>query len=300
MTITYLCPQTSPVSRDVIDQHEQKILTPQEQRKLFLIALISSAVGGYMGGYLSFPFEGIKKRLQRGELLSSDFYRFQNGKLLKALHPLELYRGSTAFANSVMIASFTSITVKNYLKNIPSYDENSTAWSIGTAVGSGMLGSIVGSTPVENTLFIQQEKNVGPFKAIQIMLNQGFTRPWVGARELMFREGGFAGVMLWGGPAANKFVKDLTGNDKLAFIGELFAGAAGALLTHPADCVATYRQKFDGKVPLLEGVKLLHKRGGIKAFYEGAGSRIALFTICAVTIPRFVDLVKNGLNKTQL
>jgi len=215
------------------------------------------------------------------------------------LYPRELFRGSSAFATSVTIASTASITLNSYLKKNPYYDEKSKGSALGAAIASGMIGSLIGSTPVENTIFIQQEKNVGPLKAINIMLKQGITRPWVGARELMFREGGFAGVMLWGGPASHGYVKQKTDSEALAVVGELFAGAVGALLTHPADTLATERQKFDGKISLLSGIKRLYQKDGIHAFYKGAAFRIGLFTICSLTIPRFVNILNQGLNNNS-
>ena len=262
----------------------------------FTKTLVSSATGGYIGGYTCFPFEGIKKRLQTGELLSSDFFNLKNGKLLSFLHPKELLRGSTAFATCVTVASASSITFNSLIKKLPFYDANSTSWNISAAIGSGMLGAVVGSTPVENTILIQQKKTIAPIPAMKIMLSQGITRPWVGVRELMMREAGFAGVMLWAGPAANKAVLDKTNDKGLALIGELGAGAIGALLTHPADTLATYRQKLDGKISLLDGAKQLYKQNGISSFYRGAISRIGLFVGCATIIPRAANIVSYGMS----
>ena len=80
------------------------------------------------------------------------------------------------------------------------------------------------------------------------MLRQGVVRPWVGTRELMMREAGFAGVMLFGGPTAHKIVEEKTHSRTTAAIAEIAVGVMGALLTHPADTLATYRQKHDGKI----------------------------------------------------
>lgn len=271
---------------------------PQNNQNNFLPTLTSSALGGYIGGYTCFPFEGIKKRLQRGELLASDFLNLKNGKLLTALRPQELLRGSTAFATSVTVASASSITLHSLLKKLPFYDASSSSWNISTAVGSGMLGALLGSTPVENTILVQQEKNIAPVKAMRHMLEQGLTRPWVGARELMMREAGFAGVMLYAGPAANKLVLEKTNDKGLALIGELAAGAIGALLTHPADTLATYRQKLEGKVSLLDGAKQLYSQNGLPSFFKGAIFRVFLFVGCATIIPRAAKVVSDNLYKT--
>ena len=267
------------------------------QDSSFMKTLTSSAGGGFIGGYICFPFEGMKKRLQRGEILRSDFLNLSNGKLLKALHPLELLRGSTSFGTSVTVASATSMTIHSVLRKLPFYDPSSEAWNVATAVGSGMIGAILGSTPVENTILVQQEQNIGPLKAVRHMLREGITRPWVGGRELMMREAGFAGVMLHAGPTVNKAVLDETGSERLALIGELAMGAVGALATHPADTLATYRQKLNGKVYLLDGVRKLYDQDGLRAFYRGGISRVFLFVGCAVIIPRTAKTIDTALTK---
>ncbi|MCF7852100.1 MAG: MC/SLC25 family protein [Simkaniaceae bacterium] len=254
----------------------------------FLFTLSTSALGGFVGGFLCFPPEGLKKRLQAGGVDSSDFHikNFPNGKVLRILHPLELFRGSVAFASAVMVASTTSMTFNALMKTHPSYDESSKIWGGASAILSGMLGAIVGSTPVENTILVQQVHKLGPSAAMQHMIKQSWTRPWVGVKELMFREAGFAGVMLFAGPETRRVVLDKTHSPSLAFAAEIIAGIGGSFLTHPADSIATYRQKLDGKLSLSDAIKTMYKEGGMRTFFKGAIFRSMLFTGCATIIPR--------------
>ncbi len=261
----------------------------------FLRSMSSSAVGGYLGGYVCFPFEGIKKRVQRGELHSADFFHLSNGKLFAAIHPKELLRGSTAFATSVTVASASSMTFNSVLKKMPFYDSTSSKSNMLAAISSGMLGALVGSTPVENTILVQQERRIAPAQAMRYMLNQGITRPWVGARELMMREAGFAGVMLYAGPVANKAVLEKTDSHALAALAEIGAGIGGAILTHPADTLATWRQKKEGQISLVKGVEELYALDGAKTFFRGVGSRLFLFTGCAMVIPRAAKFVNDQI-----
>lgn len=249
-----------------------------------LIALFSSAIGGFVGGYVCFPFEGLKKRAQVGTL---------KNHLLYALHPFRLFQGAPAFATSVTLASTSSITVNSLLKASSFYDPSSALHNLSAAIGSGVLGSMIGSTPVENTILVQQKLNVGPIKAIQYMLNQGgVKRLWLAGLPIAFRESGFASIMLYGGPAANKFVMDRTQDKTLSLFAELFVGSIAALLTHPADSLATFIQKHAGKVSTWDAAKTLWTQGqkegpkGLCAFYPGAMYRVFLFVGCATIIPR--------------
>lgn len=250
------------------------------------ITVLSSAMGGAIGGFGCFPFEGIKKRLQRKEISRTDFYNLNNGRVIRILHPYLLFQGSSSFATSVAIASLVSITVNKMLKTLPSYDPASFAWNLKAAALSGAFGSLLGSTPVENTILVQQQKNVGPLRAIHYMLQQGILRPWVGASELLWRESGFGMAMLCLGPMAHQSVKKTTNDEKLALLAELAAGAFTSLLTHPADTIATYRQKLEGKVSIPTAVKALWAENGLTSFYKGGGFRIWLVTGCAMIIPR--------------
>ena len=171
----------------------------------FARTVFESALGGAIGGWVCFPWESLKKRLQRGELAPSDFRNWANGRLIHVLHPRELYRGSGGFGAAVMTATASSMTFNALLKEkLPGYNPHSLIWQGSAAVASGMLGAVVGSTPVENMLLVQQQHRIGPSAAVKWMMQQGVFRPWVGVRELMLREAGFAGVMLFAAPIRPK------------------------------------------------------------------------------------------------
>lgn len=269
----------------------------QNSQHSFISQLVCNAGGGSMGGYLCFPFESVKKRMQRGVLSPQDFYNLANGRVYNVLKPAELYRGSTPFATAVLVASVTQMTFNDLFKRLSFYDPNSNLHNATMAISSGILGAIVGSTPVENTILVQQVKSLSPVKAIKHMLNQGIARPWVGVRELMCREAGFAAVMLYAGPTANRIIYDKTQNKIAAFAAETAAGAIGAILTHPFDTLATRRQKYDGNVPLLKEACNMYAKEGWKVFFRGSVARVGLFVGCAVTIPRIANIISNTLQK---
>ncbi len=257
----------------------------------FLHTLISSAFGGAGGAFAAFPAENLKKNFQRGALRTSDIINLANGKFFNALKPTQLYRGASSFSASVMMASTTSISLNKLIQLLPFYDSSSKLHELAAAICSGMLGAIVGSTPVENIILTQQKLSTGPIPAIKHLLKQGITRPWAGLPELMAREGGFTGVMLFAGPSARKLTFDKTHNTQLSIIAELAAGAAGSLLTQPFDTIATYRQERDGKIPLKTTIINMYKENGVLRFYRGGIPRIILFTICSISIPRFAEKI---------
>jgi hypothetical protein len=236
-----------------------------------------------MGGYICYPGESLKKRAQVTNLEISHFY------------PKELFRGSVPFACAVMVASTTSMTFNQVLKNMPIYNPDSHMWNAALAVGSGMLGAVCGSTPVENTILTQQQFKLSPIEAIKKMLSQGYLRPWVGVRELMAREAGFAGVMLFASPEARKFTLQATSSETLATVAQIGVGVLGAYLTHPADTVATIRQKLDGKVSTSGVIKKIYAEYGVKGFFRGVLYRSLLFTGCSLIIPRGANLVQEKL-----
>lgn len=244
---------------------------------------VSSSVSGAVGGLLCYPPEGFKKRSQTGQKIS--------------LNPVEIYRGSGAFATSVMLASLTQMSFFNAFKKLPGYDNDSAEWNVSAALMSGMLGATVGSTPVENIILTQQLNKANPVQAIQIMMKQGVLRPWVGLPQLAMREAGFGLTMLWGARAAYDAVQQLTGNPSLGFAGQIAAGLAGAAITQPFDTMATYRQHRDGKISSLDTVKKIYSEAGVGGFFKGLRHRSVLFTGCAVTIPFVEEKIRHGLSK---
>ncbi len=240
----------------------------------YLVDLGKNAVAGYVGGWICFAAEGLKKRAQTTGISPRHFL------------PTELFRGSTAFAGAVMVASASSMTFNTALKGLPFYDPSSNKYEAAAAIFSGMLGAIVGSTPVENVILKQQTEKVSPIKALQIILKQGITRPFVGVRELIVREAGFAGVMLYVGPKFSEIALEKTQDSGLAFGASLLAGMGGAIVTHPCDTISTYRQKLDGRVSLTQAIEDIYTLYGPKGYMKGVVPRMALFTGCSIIIPK--------------
>lgn len=250
------------------------------------------ASSGAVAGLICFFFEGLKKRLQRGEIAKSDFFNLNNGKVLRVLHPREAFRGATAFSMAVALNSAVGLTFTKYLRSHPLYND-SEQHQMSTAILGGMLGACVASTPVENTIVVQQESGKGPLAAWEHMLKQGVSRPLVGVRELMVREAGFIGSVMYFGPKTREVVVEKTHNQALGTLATIGVGAAGSLLTHPFDTVATWRQKQEGKASISGACQELYRRGGVKAFYRGSWARIALFSGCLLTL----DYLPSRINK---
>ena len=250
------------------------------------ITPVSAVFGGAAGGYLCFPFEGLKKRLQSGQPITASSF-----------HPTELFRGSIPFATSVMAATVASMTLHKALQTRSWYDSSSPTCEAGSAMMSGALGAVVGSTPVENVILTQQLNKTGPFKAVRILFKQGISRPWLGLPELMMREAGFAGSMLWGGRAAKNVAYEKTQSEALSHVAEFGACILGAVITHPADTLATHKQKNNGALSSSQAVKNIFQKHGLLGFFRGCSHRIFLFTGCAVLIPRIEKRAHDILEK---
>lgn len=255
-----------------------------EKANLFWKKLVSSSLGGATGALICYPFEGLKKRLQSGQSL-----KVESGALFaksSPFHPRELFRGATPFAASVTLATTSSMMFNKILKSMPFFQNESSSKQAQAALASGMLGALVGSTPVENVILTQQLKKVGPFEAVKIMTRQSLLRPWVGLPELMIREAGFAFVMLYGASEVQRLILQKTKSETSAFIGSLGMGILGAAATQPFDTIATIRQKADGKIGTKDAVVDMFKKYGYSGFFKGLSQRVFLFTGCALIIPR--------------
>jgi len=265
--------------------------------KSFAQQIAVDATSGSIAGTTCFIFEGLKKRCQRREIVPSDFFKLHNGRLFAVLHPREAFRGVTSFATSVALNAAAGMTSTNYLRKMSCYDSSLESHKLTTAVAGGMIGAVVASTPVENTIVVQQEHKMKPIEAWKYMFKQGIGRPWVGVRELMMREAGFIGSVLYFGPKVRKEIVEKTNNQTLAEIGAIGVGATFATLTHPADTLATWRQKKEGKLSFIGGVKDLHALGGTGAFFRGVGARIWLFTGCFLILENLPSYMNRKINE---
>ena len=245
----------------------------------FLREVAVDASSGFIAGTACFIFEGLKKRGQRGEIKFSDFYNLKNEVLFKVLHPREAFRGVSSFAGAVALNASAGMTCTKYLRDLPVYDSSVEKHKLVTAVVGGMFGAIF-STCAENTIVVQQEHKMKPLEAWRYMIKQGPTRPFVGLRELMMREAGFIGSILYFGPRARELVLEKTDSQALALLSAIGVGATFAVATHPADTTATWRQKKEGKLTLIGGVKDLYGQHGARTFFRGVGARVFLFTGC--------------------
>jgi hypothetical protein len=243
---------------------------------------VSAAIGGAIGGYVCFPFEGLKKRLQSSQPIT-----------MRTFHPKELMRGSTSFSGAVTAATVGSMIARRVIQAMPGYDPSSQTHEAFSAITGGVVGSFVGSTPVEN--ITQQLNKTGPLGAARILFKQGVTRPWVGGKALAGREAGFSGVAFWGGRAANKAVYERTQNSALAYGAEIAVDIGGATITHSFDTIATHQQKANGTLSFTKAYKKILREQGRKGFFAGVYQRWFLFTGCAVIIPRAAEFVLRTL-----
>lgn len=253
---------------------------PDATKNLALTA-ISAPSGGAVGAYICFPFEGIKKRLQSGQRVQ--------------LNLRELFRGSTAFSGSVALNTLMAMAVKRSIECTPGYDRSSITHEAGSALGAGVVGAFVGSTPVENIILVQQLKKLGPIGAICHIFSQSITRLWVGFPELACREAGFAGCMLYFVDKAEKVIQKRTGSVALAQLGGFGVGIFGAIATQPFDMIATIKQKSEGTIRSRDAIRDTYREQGLLALWRGGGPRVVLFSGCAYIIPKVEDVVYNIL-----
>jgi hypothetical protein len=251
------------------------------QIKELFRCIFSSAMGGSIAAGGFYPGESLKKKFQTGQMIS--------------LYPQKLWQGCTPYIVSVTSATVTSMTFRHYLEKIPGYDYSSPYHQAASAISGGMLGALFGSTPVENTILEQQMKNLGPIEAIKSLFKQGVFRPWVGLPELMMREAGFVGLMLWGSDAAEQKVTELTGKPSLGKITQLALGVGGAAATQPFDTIATYKQQHLG-ISSIDAIKRIYAQGGLLRFQAGLSGRVFLFTGCMLTIPTIEAKIRKTLS----
>lgn len=243
----------------------------------------SAAIGGASGSAICYPGESLKKMIQSGQQV--------------LFHPRNIYRGVSSFSASVTLATMTSMTFHHLLQQTSFYDPKSTTHQTVAAIGSGIIGATVASTPVENIILRLQLEKIGPIPAIRSLLKQGITRPWVGLKPLWAREGIFVGIMLSGGKLVNNKVYQKTKNQLLANSAELALSVGGAFASHPWDCIATRMQQSDGALKMVPAIKQLYKESGISGFFRGANQRALLFVGCATLIPRIEKQVHQWLTR---
>ncbi|MFI0435084.1 MAG: hypothetical protein ACH350_05085 [Parachlamydiaceae bacterium] len=258
--------------------------------------LTVDATSGFIAGSACFVFEGLKKRGQRNEIQFLDYYRLSNGNLFRVLHPREALRGVSSFAGAVALNAASGMTFTKCLRDLSFYDKTSEKHKVGTAIVGGMFGAIF-STCAENTIVVQQEHKMGPVQAWRHMLKQGARRPFVGLRELMMREAGFIGSILYFGPRARELTVEKTESQALGWLSAIGVGATFAVATHPADTLATWRQKKEGKLSFIGGVKELYGQGGLNPFFRGVGSRICLFTGCFLILESLPQEINKRIDR---
>ena len=272
------------------------VTNSNHDRMNFYRGMLVDAVSGATAGTTCFVFEGLKNRLQRGEITPRDFYQLTNGNLIRVLHPKEAFRGVSSFAGSVALNATAGLTFSKIIRDLPFYDEKSEKHQLGSAVAGGMFGGIF-STGAENMIVVQQELKSGPVRAWSYMITQGPTRPFVGLRELMIREAGFIGSVLYFGPKASQVTLEKTNSEALALLSGVGVGIVGATITHPADTLATWRQKHNGTLTFIGGAKDLYEKDGVKTFFRGVGARIWLFTGCFLILENLRPFINEHIDK---
>ena len=177
-------------------------------------------------------------------------------------------------------------------------DPMSNSAGIASAVASGAF-SAFSSTAVENIILQQQLTKTRPRVAINALLKQGYSRPFVGLAQIAIREAGFAFCWLWGASATYNFVLNETQNKTLAFASQIPVGVVGALGTHPFDTWATQLQRGSKvKEDSFLGwktAKRLYNKEGVKGFYKGGAARVGLFTGCMLVMATVQPWIDNKL-----
>lgn len=239
-------------------------------------AIASAALGGAAGAAAAYPFEGLKKSVQSGLITGL------RPALKLFFQPRELYRGTSAFAGSLIPTTIIQMSLQNYFDSLALSDTDKQA----SVVLSGASGAFA-SAAAEKLILTQRYLKMGPSDAVKyVVKNQGFFALWHGFTPLAIREAVFGACMLKFGQKANA---------EFGFAGTIGVGFAGAVISHPFDAIATQMQlstfanNANGEtkpVTAREVAKKIIKEQGVKSLYKGLGWRLGLFTTCMVTIPK--------------
>ena len=261
---------------------EEKSEKASSHSRPFWHTPLSAGFGGWAAGLTFFICEGSKKKAQTGQPFS--------------LHPRELMRGSSAYSTCVMTASIVQISLDAGIKSMEGFDHHSNVHKGLAAAASGAVGGVF-STFVENTILWQQLNKCGPVSAVSGMLNQGIQRPFVGLVPLIIREKGFGLTMLFAAPLAGKYAAEKWG-PSWEFPGSIAAGMVGGIATHGPDTIASRMQK--DQVSMRQAIGSIYQKDGCRGFLKGGAWRaFGLFPGCAVAIPFFTDIGRQGIEKVD-
>lgn len=253
------------------------------------MSVTSSSFGGAIGAMVAYPFEGLKKSVQSNLIT--------NWKQAVGLffHPKELYRGTSAFATSLVPTTIIQMSAKRFISHLAISDNDRALGDI----FCGALGALA-SAPAEKLILTQRKYQIGPMEALaKVVKLQGVLAPWDAIKPLACREAVFGVCMLKYGKLAY---------DEYGFMGTIGVGFAGAIISHPFDCIATKMQLMSfmnadqgikEKVTTWDVVKKITAEQGMKGFTKGLTWRLGLFTSCMAVIPLAEGAISDQLNKVN-
>lgn len=253
--------------------------------KFWFIPPMAGLISGSIAAAITFPTEAMKKRKQSNQPpIGFEFFKPNTW----AKSAVILYTGGLAFVASVGPTTLIQSTAMDFMTESGLTKEG----NIMPAFICGALGGFC-STFVESLILAQQYKRnarkpSGPIKTIESVVRQhGVTKLWTGLGCIMARECVFGGLALRAADSIAKWAVNTTGNKNHYFLTQLLVGMAGALVTHPADTVATLMQhnlhQYQ-KESVAAIVKRVWMKHGLKGFYEGGCYRVGLFTGCMMII----------------
>jgi len=262
------------------------------------VSIAAGLSSGSLSALVMFPTEGLKKRSQSNQPKIG--FKLSDLKTFSISNIKILYTGCVGFVLSVGPTTLVQTLTYNFLNKTNIFGEKSPF----VPFISGGIGAICSSL-VEHLVLTQQYrrnegKPVGPIGAYKILHQKGVFKPFTGFLPLVFRESIFGGLALNVADAFARNVSERFGSH-FYFPSQILIGILGALLTHPADTVATNLQKnlkFGQKETLSQIVRRIYAGEGIKGFYKGGAYRVALFTGCMMIISLTRLPIENVLKKS--
>jgi len=245
--------------------------------------IIAAFAGGVAGGYASFIFEGMKKRLQSNQTLPNPL----NMTTYKWLR--ESFRGANAFTCSLVPTGIFQQVTKHVLE-----EKGIAHTPMGETIGNVAAGAVggVASAGVENVILWQQLGKSGPYEAIQRLFSESPTAIFRGIFPVMAREAMFGVCYLKLAGEAGKYAKENFGN-RYELPAQIVVGTIGSLASHPFDTTATTMQKY--KFTFSQAVTHLWEEGGLGSFYKGCAARVFLFTTAMMVISQTSEKVLSRL-----
>jgi len=285
-------PQKSKLSK------ERKVENSTDEKKKFKelpwwTPFVSGFCAGVCDTIINYPPYGLHYRMQRGESV----YPRVNPKVFT---PRELYRGITVYSFIIPITLLMDGTGE-FMKKHGFHP------ALAAFLGGTISATII-SAPVGNVIVTQQEKSLGPFRAINFIIkNYGLSRFTTGTLPLIYREGIYSCSVFYFPSVIERNLNRISHNKnetatsiKSSLGASVISGMVAAVLSQPFDVITTRMQKNEVRKGPLATAQNIYYKEGIKRFFSGLIFRGYAVVAGVVVMHHVVESVKSYFRKYLL